>query len=155
MCGFYLMKKYTFAARAFIFTAIVAFVISVFGLTISVLKGCEMRGENSEIDLVDVSLFTYKKMAKKYHDRYLYFCCHWLCFVSVQHDTKVVSITIKPNLDTPATVRYVAILMIFNVKQRLSLTSLAVSCLRTIKIKISFDAKNQLVLLRRRGEKRQ
>ncbi|VUC80827.1 inner membrane protein [Salmonella sp. NCTC 11881] len=37
--GFYLMKKYTFAARAFIFTLVLLFVISVFGLTISVLKG--------------------------------------------------------------------------------------------------------------------
>ncbi|EGI5602788.1 hypothetical protein VS45_002892 [Salmonella enterica subsp. enterica serovar Augustenborg] len=39
MCGFYLMKKYTFAARAFISTLVLLFVISVFGLTISVLKG--------------------------------------------------------------------------------------------------------------------
>ncbi|EGO9871379.1 hypothetical protein IVL18_000028 [Salmonella enterica] len=39
MCGFYLMKKYTFAARGFIFTLVLLFVISVFGLTISVLKG--------------------------------------------------------------------------------------------------------------------
>ncbi|UQQ17932.1 hypothetical protein MYA98_05880 [Salmonella sp. WGH-01] len=38
MCGFYLMKKYTFAAGR-LFYAGVAFVISVFGLTISVLKG--------------------------------------------------------------------------------------------------------------------
>ncbi|EBR2242794.1 hypothetical protein BZH01_06585 [Salmonella enterica] len=39
MCGFYLMKKYTFADRAFIFTLVLLFVILVFGLTISVLKG--------------------------------------------------------------------------------------------------------------------
>ncbi|HFD8868834.1 TPA: hypothetical protein ACF67Z_002626 [Salmonella enterica] len=39
MCGFYLMKKYTFEAWAFIFTLVLLFVISVFGLTISVLKG--------------------------------------------------------------------------------------------------------------------
>ncbi|EKH2050713.1 hypothetical protein O4K18_003714 [Salmonella enterica] len=39
MCGFYLMKKYMFAARAFIFTLVLLFVISVVGLTISVLKG--------------------------------------------------------------------------------------------------------------------
>ncbi|EEE2765393.1 hypothetical protein CSO61_002827 [Salmonella enterica subsp. diarizonae] len=39
MDGFYLMKKYTFAARAFIFTLVLLFAILVSWLTISVLKG--------------------------------------------------------------------------------------------------------------------
>ncbi|EEG2673720.1 hypothetical protein GXG73_09050 [Salmonella enterica] len=39
MDGFYLMKKYTFAAMAFIFTLVLLFVILVSWLTISVLKG--------------------------------------------------------------------------------------------------------------------
>ncbi len=33
------MKKYSFVARAFIFTLVLLFVISVVGLTIIVLKG--------------------------------------------------------------------------------------------------------------------
>ncbi|EEP9552228.1 hypothetical protein HCP22_003589 [Salmonella enterica] len=37
--GFILLKKYTFAARAFIFTLVLLFVILVSWLTISVLKG--------------------------------------------------------------------------------------------------------------------
>ncbi len=53
MCGFYLMKKYTFAAGRLFFTLVLLLLFQLFGLTISVLKGCEMR-ENSEIDLVDV-----------------------------------------------------------------------------------------------------
>ncbi len=51
---------YVHPAGRFIFTLWCCFCylfISVCGLTISVLKGCEMRGENSEVILVDVSLF--------------------------------------------------------------------------------------------------
>lgn len=92
-----------------------------------------MRGENSEIDLVDVSLFLIRKWLSIVIVTFIFVAIGYV-FVSVQHDTKVVSITIKPNLDL-LPMRYVAILMIFNVKQRLSLTSLAVSCLRNIKIK--------------------
>lgn len=92
-----------------------------------------MRGENSEIDLVDVSLFLIRKWLSIMIATFIFVAIGYV-FVSVQHDTKVVSIT---NLIwiRLLPMRYVAILMIFNVKQRLSLTSLAVSCLRTIKIK--------------------
>ncbi len=55
-----------------------------------------MRGENSEIDLVDVS-YSYKKMAGIMIATFILLPLAML-FVSVQHDTKVVSITIKPNL---------------------------------------------------------
>lgn len=90
-----------------------------------------MRGENSEIDLVDVSLFLIRKWLSIVIATFIFVAIGYV-FVSVQHDTKVVSMTIWIRL---LPMRYVAMLMIFNVKQRLSLTSLAVSCLRTIKIK--------------------
>ncbi len=61
-----------------------------------------MRGENSEIDLVDVSLFLIRKWLSIMIATFIFVAIGYV-FVSVQHDTKVVSMTIKPNLDTPAT----------------------------------------------------
>lgn len=61
-----------------------------------------MWGENSEIDLVDVSLFLIRKWLSIVIVTFIFVAIGYV-FVSVQHDTKVVSMTIKPNLDTPAT----------------------------------------------------
>lgn len=84
-----------------------------------------MRGENSEIDLVDVSLFLIRKWLSIVIVTFIFVAIGYV-FVSVQHDTKVVSITIKPNLDTPATYALCGYTNDIQCKTRLSLTSLAV-----------------------------
>ncbi|EDS2490472.1 hypothetical protein GS325_002865 [Salmonella enterica] len=51
-----------------------------------------MRGENSEIDLVDVSLFLIRKWLSIVIATFIFVAIGYV-FVSVQHDTKVVSMT--------------------------------------------------------------
>lgn len=75
-----------------------------------------MQGENSEIDLVDVSFFLIRKWLSIVMTTLIFVAIGYV-FVNLQHDTRVVSIKIKPNLDTPATYALCGyISMIFNVK---------------------------------------
>ncbi|EME8621006.1 hypothetical protein V0N53_002749 [Salmonella enterica] len=114
-----------------------------------------MRGENSEIDLVDVSLFLIRKWLSIVIVTFIFVAIGYV-FVSVQHDTKVVSITIKPNLDTPAT--YVLCGYTNDIytndiqcKTTVILNQFSRFLPAEYKNKISFDAKNQLVLFKAQG----
>ncbi|EDO4763371.1 hypothetical protein C1Q56_16600, partial [Salmonella enterica subsp. enterica serovar Newport] len=106
-----------------------------------------MRGENSEIDLVDVSLFLIRKWLSIVIATFIFVAIGYV-FVSVQHDTKVVSITIKPNLDTPATYALCGYANDIQCKTTVILNQFSRFLPANYKNKISFDAKNQLVLFK-------
>ncbi|MBP1522792.1 hypothetical protein IU399_19465 [Salmonella enterica subsp. enterica serovar Worthington] len=110
-----------------------------------------MRGENSEIDLVDVSLFLIRKWLSIMIATFIFVAIGYV-FVSVQHDTKVVSMTIKPNLDTPATYALCGYTNDIQCKTTVILNQFSRFLPTDYKNKISFDAKNSLSFLRRRRE---
>ncbi|AAX66131.1 putative inner membrane protein [Salmonella enterica subsp. enterica serovar Choleraesuis str. SC-B67] len=109
-----------------------------------------MRGENSEIDLVDVSLFLIRKWLSIVIATFIFVAIGYV-FVSVQHDTKVVSITIKPNLDTPATYALCGYTNDIQCKTTVILNQFSRFLPANYKNKISFDAKKQLVLFKAQG----
>ncbi|EBV6614074.1 hypothetical protein DC80_22900, partial [Salmonella enterica subsp. enterica serovar Hadar] len=109
-----------------------------------------MRGENSEIDLVDVSLFLIRKWLSIVIVTFIFVAIGYV-FVSVQHDTKVVSITIKPNLDTSATYALCGYTNDIQCKTTVILNQFSRFLPAEYKNKISFDAKNQLVLFKAQG----
>ncbi|HBZ7032097.1 TPA: hypothetical protein MMJ74_004375, partial [Salmonella enterica subsp. enterica serovar Typhimurium] len=109
-----------------------------------------MRGENSEIDLVDVSLFLIRKWLSIMIATFIFVAIGYV-FVSVQHDTKVVSMTIKPNLDTPATYALCGYTNDIQCKTTVILNQFSRFLPAEYKNKISFDAKNQLVLFKAQG----
>lgn len=110
-----------------------------------------MRGENSEIDLVDVSLFLIRKWLSIVIATFIFVAIGYV-FVSVQHDTKVVSMTIKPNLDTPATYALCGYTNDIQCKTTVILNQFSRFLPADYKNKISFDAKISLSFLRGRRE---
>lgn len=109
-----------------------------------------MQGENSEIDLVDVSLFLIRKWLSIVIATIIFVAIGYV-FVSVQHDTKVVSITIKPNLDTPATYALCGYGNDIQCKTTVILNRFSLFLPTDYKNKISFEAKNQLILFKSEG----
>lgn len=109
-----------------------------------------MQGENSEIDLVDVSLFLIRKWLSIVITTIIFVAIGYV-FVSVQHDTKVVSITIKPNLDTPATYALCGYGNNIQCKTTVILNRFSRFLPTDYKNKISFEAKNQLILFKSEG----
>lgn len=109
-----------------------------------------MQGENSEIDLVDVSLFLIKKWLNIVITTIIFVAIGYV-FVSVQHDTKVVSITIKPNLDTPATYALCGYTNDIQCKTTVILNRFSRFLPTDYKNKISFEAKNQLIIFKSEG----
>lgn len=109
-----------------------------------------MQGENSEIDLVDVSLFLIRKWLSIVITTIIFVAIGYV-FVSVQHDTKVVSITIKPNLDTPATYALCGYGNDIKCKTTVILNRFSRFLPTDYKNKISFEAKNQLILFKSEG----
>lgn len=109
-----------------------------------------MQGENSEIDLVDVSLFLIRKWLNIVITTIIFVAIGYV-FVSVQHDTKVVSITIKPNLDTPATYALCGYTNDIQCKTTVILNRFSRFLPTDYKNKISFEAKNQLILFKSEG----
>ncbi|EBO9195228.1 TPA: GNVR domain-containing protein [Salmonella enterica subsp. salamae serovar 21:z10:[z6]] len=109
-----------------------------------------MQGENSEIDLVDVSLFLIRKWLSIVITTIIFVATGYI-FVSVQHDTKVVSITIKPNLDTPATYALCGYTNDIQCKTTVILNRFSRFLPTDYKNKISFEAKNQLILFKSEG----
>lgn len=109
-----------------------------------------MQGENSEIDLVDVSLFLIRKWLSIVITTIIFVAIGYV-FVSVQHDTKVVSITIKPNLDTPATYALCGYGNHIQCKTTVILNRFSRFLPTDYKNKISFEAKNQLILFKSEG----
>lgn len=109
-----------------------------------------MQGENSEIDLVDVSLFLIRKWLSIVITTIIFVATGYV-FVSVQHDTKVVSITIKPNLDTPATYALCGYGNDIQCKTTVILNRFSRFLPTDYKNKISFEAKNQLILFKSEG----
>ncbi|ECJ2453128.1 hypothetical protein JGY68_003728 [Salmonella enterica] len=109
-----------------------------------------MQGENSEIDLVDVSLFLIRKWLSIVITTIIFVAIGYV-FVSVQHDTKVVSITIKPNLDTPATYALCGYGNDIQCKTTVILNRFSRFLPTDYKNKISFEAKNQLILFKSEG----
>ncbi|MFB1941705.1 GNVR domain-containing protein [Salmonella enterica] len=109
-----------------------------------------MQGENSEIDLVDVSLFLIRKWLSIVITTIIFVATGYV-FVSVQHDTKVVSITIKPNLDTPATYALCGYTNDIQCKTTVILNRFSLFLPTDYKNKISFEAKNQLILFKSEG----
>ncbi|EAA8844734.1 hypothetical protein ADQ36_07960 [Salmonella enterica subsp. salamae] len=109
-----------------------------------------MQGENSEIDLVDVSLFLIRKWLNIVITTIIFVAIGYV-FVSVQHDTKVVSITIKPNLDTPATYALCGYANDIQCKTTVILNRFSRFLPTDYKNKISFEAKNQLILFKSEG----
>lgn len=110
-----------------------------------------MQGENSEIDLVDVSLFLIRKWLNIVITTIIFVAIGYV-FVSVQHDTKVVSITIKPNLDTPATYALCGYGNDIQCKTTVILNRFSRFLPTDYKNKISFEAKNQLILFKSEGK---
>lgn len=106
-----------------------------------------MQGENSEIDLVDVSLFLIRKWLSIVITTIIFVAIGYV-FVSVQHDTKVVSITIKPNLDTPATYALCGYTNDIQCKTTVILNRFSRFLPTDYKNKISFEAKNQLIIFK-------
>lgn len=111
-----------------------------------------MRGENSEIDLVDVSLFLIRKWLSIMIATFIFVAIGYV-FVSVQHDTKIVSIKIKPNLDTPATYALCGYVNDIQCKTTVILNRFSRFLPADYKNKISFEAKNQLILFKAQGRK--
>ncbi|EAB6841478.1 hypothetical protein XT50_000155 [Salmonella enterica subsp. salamae] len=109
-----------------------------------------MQGENSEIDLVDVTLFLIRKWLSIVIATIIFVAIGYV-FVSVQHDTKVVSITIKPNLDTPATYVLCGYANDIQCKKTVILNRFSRFLPTDYKNKISFEAKNQLILFKSEG----
>ncbi|EKT7569108.1 hypothetical protein A8N28_003670 [Salmonella enterica] len=109
-----------------------------------------MQGENSEIDLVDVTLFLIRKWLSIVIATIIFVAIGYV-FVSVQHDTKVVSITIKPNLDTPATYALCGYANDIQCKKTIILNRFSRFLPTDYKNKISFEAKNQLILFKSEG----
>ncbi|EBO9260495.1 hypothetical protein R258_17715 [Salmonella enterica] len=109
-----------------------------------------MQGENSEIDLVDVTLFLIRKWLSIVITTIIFVAIGYV-FVSVQHDTKVVSITIKPNLDTPATYALCGYGNDIKCKTTVILNRFSRFLPTDYKNKISFEAKNQLILFKSEG----
>ncbi|HCM1953866.1 TPA: hypothetical protein N3A08_002934 [Salmonella enterica subsp. salamae serovar 9,46:z4,z24:z39:z42] len=109
-----------------------------------------MQGENSEIDLVDVTLFLIRKWLSIVIAIIIFVAIGYV-FVSVQHDTKVVSITIKPNLDTPATYALCGYANDIQCKTTVILNRFSRFLPTDYKNKISFEAKNQLILFKSEG----
>ncbi|EDU6436006.1 hypothetical protein MM452_001660 [Salmonella enterica] len=109
-----------------------------------------MQGENSEIDLVDVSLFLIRKWLSIVITTIIFVATGYV-FVSVQHDTKVVSITIKPNLDTPATYALCGYTNDIQCKTTVILNRFSLFLPTDYKNKISFEEKNQLILFKSEG----
>lgn len=109
-----------------------------------------MQGENSEIDLVDVSLFLIRKWLSIVITTIIFVAIGYV-FVSVQHDTKVVSITIKPNLDTPATYALCGYGNDIQCKTTVILNRFSRFLPTDYKNKISFEAKNQLIIFKSEG----
>lgn len=109
-----------------------------------------MQGENSEIDLVDVSLFLIRKWLSIVITTIIFVAIGYV-FVSVQHDTKVVSITIKPNLDTPATYALCGYDNDIKCKTTVILNRFSRFLPTDYKNKISFEAKNQLIIFKSEG----
>lgn len=109
-----------------------------------------MQGENSEIDLVDVTLFLIRKWLSIVSTTIIFVAIGYV-FVSVQHDTKVVSITIKPNLDTPATYALCGYTNDIQCKTTVILNRFSRFLPTDYKNKISFEAKNQLILFKSEG----
>lgn len=109
-----------------------------------------MQGENSEIDLVDITLFLIRKWLSIVIATIIFVAIGYV-FVSVQHDTKVVSITIKPNLDTPATYALCGYANDIQCKKTVILNRFSRFLPTDYKNKISFEAKNQLILFKSEG----
>lgn len=109
-----------------------------------------MQGENSEIDLVDITLFLIRKWLSIVSTTIIFVAIGYV-FVSVQHDTKVVSITIKPNLDTPATYALCGYANDIQCKTTVILNRFSRFLPTDYKNKISFEAKNQLILFKSEG----
>ncbi|ECI4151205.1 hypothetical protein HAY47_002297 [Salmonella enterica] len=109
-----------------------------------------MQGEKSEIDLVDVTLFLIRKWLSIVIATIIFVAIGYV-FVSVQHDTKVVSITIKPNLDTPATYALCGYANDIQCKTTVILNRFSRFLPTDYKNKISFEAKNQLILFKSEG----
>lgn len=109
-----------------------------------------MQGENSEIDLVDITLFLIRKWLSIVSTTIIFVAIGYV-FVSVQHDTKVVSITIKPNLDTPVTYALCGYTNDIQCKTTVILNRFSRFLPTDYKNKISFEAKNQLILFKSEG----
>ncbi|EOX8447889.1 GNVR domain-containing protein [Salmonella enterica] len=112
-----------------------------------------MRGENSEIDLVDVSLFLIRKWLSIMIATFIFVAIGYV-FVSVQHDTKVVSITIKPNLDTPATYALCGYTNDIQCKTTVILNRFSRFLPADYRNKISFEAKKQLIIFKAQGREK-
>ncbi|ELT5416632.1 hypothetical protein R9P25_003839 [Salmonella enterica] len=111
-----------------------------------------MQGENSEIDLVDISLFLIRNWLSIVMTTFIFVVMGYV-FVSVQHDTKIVSIKIKPNLDTPATYVLCGYVNDIQCKTTVILNRFSRFLPADYKNKISFEAKNQLILFKAQGRK--
>ncbi|ESE84279.1 GNVR domain-containing protein [Salmonella enterica] len=112
-----------------------------------------MRGENSEIDLVDVSLFLIRKWLSIMIATFIFVAIGYV-FVSVQHDIKVVSITIKPNLDTPATYALCGYANDIQCKTTVILNRFSRFLPADYRNKISFEAKKQLIIFKAQGREK-
>ncbi len=75
-------------------------------------------------------------------------------FVSVQHDIKVVSITIKPNLDTPATYALCGYANDIQCKTTVILNRFSRFLPADYRNKISFEAKKQLIIFKAQGREK-
>ncbi|EBO4212393.1 hypothetical protein FNU83_003775 [Salmonella enterica] len=111
-----------------------------------------MQGENSEIDLVDIFLFLIRNWLSIVMTTFIFVVMGYV-FVSVQHDTKIVSIKIKPNLDTPATYALCGYINDIQCKTTVILNRFSRFLPADYKNKISFEAKNQLILFKAQGRK--
>ncbi|HCL5340483.1 TPA: hypothetical protein N2G14_002432 [Salmonella enterica] len=111
-----------------------------------------MQGENSEIDLVDIFLFLIRNWLSIVMTTFIFVVMGYV-FVSVQHDTKIVSIKIKPNLDTPATYALCGYVNDIQCKTTIILNRFSRFLPADYKNKISFEAKNQLILFKAQGRK--
>ncbi|EAX5086415.1 hypothetical protein FNH72_16480 [Salmonella enterica subsp. arizonae] len=111
-----------------------------------------MQGENSEIDLVDIFLFLIRNWLSIVMTTFIFVVMGYV-FVSVQHDTKIVSIKIKPNLDTPATYALCGYVNDIQCKTTVILNRFSRFLPADYKNKISFEAKNQLILFKAQGRK--
>ncbi|EGE4744282.1 hypothetical protein CE142_003709 [Salmonella enterica] len=109
-----------------------------------------MQGENSEIDLVDISLFLIRNWLSIVMTTFIFVVMGYF-FVSVQHDTKIVSIKIKPNLDTPATYALCGYVNDIQCKTTVILNRFSRFLPADYKNKISFEARSQLILFKVQG----
>lgn len=109
-----------------------------------------MQGENSEIDLVDISLFLIRNWLSIVMTTFIFVVMGYV-FVSVQHDTKIVSIKIKPNLDTPATYALCGYVNDIQCKTTVILNRFSRFLPADYKNKISFEARSQLILFKVQG----